>query len=395
MSRRLLLVVADIFLLICAMSVCSLLAGEEDAANEPTTMQIHNETAVQEVPVPDELTSIHVMLGTEPAVQDVGFLVAQKEGFYEDAGLPPVVIDWNTLCVHPARILYPGKCQFCVGDLPQICRDVSTGSRFVVFLTLIHETTQGLLFRKDWNPEIKSLSDFNGKRIAYYASRSISAKTALKIAGNQCELFPVTHKNAAIIQPNAMHGLCIRSYHLPGPMHFSRHRSETAFIPFADFCNMPEDALMCTRAFAERHGTICERFADATLLGWQHALSNETDAIDTLERCFTENYIVFDRRILVEEFRRLRAYLTRSPLTRDSLRVSREEYSHMLNLLIGTGMIESDKAPDPNVLFYDRCIEPEPLATSESETALHETETRDSEQTGETGNDAPDREDEP
>ncbi|MDO5567513.1 MAG: ABC transporter substrate-binding protein, partial [Planctomycetia bacterium] len=156
-------------LIVWSVAVMALLCAAESYGDSPQTKKVNasNTQTPSEAAQCRVLQEFNVLFDSRPNVRAIGFLVAQEEGYYQEANLPPIKFSWNHLGLNWEELL-SGKVQFIVSSFPRAVAVSSKTKRAIIISQLIEKTSLGLVFRTDCRPKTNRIQDFQKARIGVY-----------------------------------------------------------------------------------------------------------------------------------------------------------------------------------------------------------------------------------
>ena len=297
--------------------------------------------------------NIKLLLHTVPGVPFVGYYMAQEEGYYQKAGLPPVVMEHLTEYSSIEKEFKKRSVQFVAAWLPPAyCYSAVNKNELVLIAQTVQVPMLGVLIRKDLHPGMRTLENTAGHRVGIYfrtMENTKAIRTRLKI-----EIEPVYFlKNGLILlRRGVVDALCISSYEIP-VFHYSRYRDSIHFLPLVDTgMALPEDCLLCTKDFLFQNPEQCRKFVEATYQGWQSALRDRKKALAVLKNYIEAEGDVYDDRILQRELDIfLRSVDIQSEMVNNG-RIDKNTFDKMKNVLIESELLKRGDAPEYESFYY-------------------------------------------
>ncbi len=312
--------------------ICDRLKAEETTANK-------NELTV----IPKE---IRVYFHSFSGVQYLGFLMAQKCGFYEKAGLPPVVFFWSGPQAPGIDVLSRKKAEFAVTWMPHACAIQAKQKNLTVISRMAKHSSLGVKVRKDLNPSITDIHFLAGKKLSATTQAEESALAyarALKIGD---KIIRRRTDGLNIFREGYIDGLFYTSYEWGVFARFTRYRNDLNFFSLekAGF-TLPEDVLICSSDFYENHKDLCRKFVQAVWLGWQEVVKNPSNAINVLKTDNAPLSYYFDPHLADLQLKEWFKILDFSPEMSKNGVFSENDYNQMREVLIRTQIIAEKDFP--------------------------------------------------
>lgn len=218
-----------------------------------------------------------------PQAQFAGYYMAYEKGIYKKHGL-----DVEILKGGPARPLLPSlqKNQTDIASmfLSGGIKASAGGLDLVLIGQLSHSSALMFVARK--SSGIAKIEDFNNRKIGIWRSDFKEVPLAMlnkhKI---QYELVPITN-TINLFLLGGIDVMCVMWYNeYHQILNAGIDEEDLAVFHFFDYdYNVPEDGIYCSRTFYERNPDVCQRFAEATIEGWEYAFSHKEEALDVVIR---------------------------------------------------------------------------------------------------------------
>ena len=307
----------------------------------------------EEIPPPDTLESITLLLHTSPGVEFLGYLIAQDQGYYAEEGLPPVKIRWFEDGISGVREHRSGRVQFSTVWAPRIYHFYCHGSGVISIAQTMRHSTAGVLVRSDLRPEIRSMNDLTGFRVGIFFRGEENAVAVGRKLHISPEAIYFQQEGQVLLRRGVIDALCCNSYGVPVFQRYSRYRNVVRFYPFEEIgLGMPEDALACTKKFLFKHPEVCRKFVRATFRGWQTMLDDRDLAIQILKKYYMEKKDLFDEQIVNKQLDEWEKAIDLSPELEQNGFLSPQEFKKMRDLLVETNILTEESARRYEEFFY-------------------------------------------
>ncbi len=223
---------------------------------------------------------ILLQLHWQPQAQFAGYIVASEKGFFREAGLKEVKLEWAAATESPLARLAAGETDFCTAWLSQAIRHRATGVRLVCLAQIIQKSAMMLVTRSDSG--ITHPKDMNGRRVGLWGGdfdvppKAFFAKYGVRpeIVAQSTSMVPFLRGAVAIasaMQYNEYHKL----------MEAGLRPDELRVFAFADYgIDFPEDGVYCMEATRRGRRAVCEALVAAVVKGWAYAFAHEAETLD-------------------------------------------------------------------------------------------------------------------
>ncbi|MDD3585931.1 MAG: ABC transporter substrate-binding protein [Thermoguttaceae bacterium] len=305
-------------------------------------------------------SEFNVLFDWRPGVRAIGFVVAQSEGYYQEANLPPITFSWNHQKLD-WEALSSGKVQFIVSSFPRAVEAAVQTKRPIIISQLIEKTSLGLVFRTDCRAKTNRLQDFQNARIGVYKEDAEYVEALSRFHDLKFERFLLAGQGYELLSPGGLDAICLHSYQLPGLIVYSRQRSLYTFVPFVDTrITLPEDCLCCDRDFANSNREQCHRFVLASWRGWLLAAKKPEKALAIWQTYCQENSLVFDEQVMRNELKRYTSYLQFHSQLDQCGKLSQKDCEQAIAILVQGGIISKENAPGYESVFVPdlSCADP-------------------------------------
>lgn len=218
-----------------------------------------------------------------PQPQFAGYYMAKEKGIYEKYGLEVKITPGGYMHNVPSS-LKTGEADFGIMFLYSGLMERANGTPIVNIGQIFQCSSIMFVARK--NSGIKTLKDFNGKRIGVWRT------TARELT----EGFLRRHNiNAEIVEFDKGINIFLKgAVDISVMMNYNEYKhlinsgvnpDEVTRFNFYDYeMNFPEDGIYCMEKTFTRDPDMCRKFVQASIEGWTYALNNMDETIRVLDR---------------------------------------------------------------------------------------------------------------
>lgn len=336
-------------LLVC----CSLFPTLSGRAEESALLRLA--LTEEEIPPPEKVSRIHLILHTTPGVRFAGYLVAKENGYYEKAGLPPVTISFLNETTEELSELRSGRATFSTAWTPRAYRLNALGGGVVLIAQVAQKSSSLVLVRADRLPEIQSLGDLGERRLGVYFRSEENALCLANSLGIMPNFIHHRHQGVDLLRNGAVDALCCTTDTAPILFRYSGLRNDLLELPFTQVSGggLPEDCLICTKAFLFRHPDICRRFVLASWQGWRTALENRSETLKILKKYYESEQYLFDAVIVSDQLDEWEKILRLAPDPERNGGLSEDAFEQMRDMMIQSGLVEKESSPKHGEFFYN------------------------------------------
>lgn len=218
-----------------------------------------------------------------PQPQFAGYYMAKEKGIYEKYGLDVKIIngDYNKDVI---TFLKEGKADFGILYLSAAIKECAENTELIN----IGQIFQGseLMYVAKKKSGINSLNDFSGKKIAIWRTVLTELTTGfLKKHNIQAEVIRI-NEGVNLFLKNAVEICAVMHYNEYNSLfNYGIDPDELNVFYFKDYAmNFPEDGIYCMQNTFNKDPDLCKNFTDASIEGWNYALSNPEETLSVLEK---------------------------------------------------------------------------------------------------------------
>ncbi|MGE5457593.1 MAG: ABC transporter substrate-binding protein [Methanococcaceae archaeon] len=218
-----------------------------------------------------------------PQPQFAGYYMAKEKGIYEKYGID-VTIMTGGYEHDVAKSLKNGEADFGIMFLYTGIMEHAKGNKIVNIGQMFQRSS--IMFAAKKKSGIKTLQDFNGKRIGVW--RTIARELTsgfLKKHKINAEIVPYD-KGINLLLKDAVDVAVMMNYNEYNSLiNSGLNASEINKFNFYDYdMNFPEDGIYCLENTFKRDPQLCRKFIQASVEGWQYALANADETIEVLNK---------------------------------------------------------------------------------------------------------------
>ena len=240
---------------------------------------VSNTPTASEAP---EITDVSMRLQWLPQFQFAGYLVAEARGYYRDAGLNVTILPGGPDAI-PLPLVATGANTFGSTGADTILISYEQGIEVVALATWFQASPVAFMVHRDSG--IRSPQDFVGRRVAMFYGDNIETEYRALLAATGVDPasineFPGDYSLAPFLERRAD---VWPVYATDQPYTARAAGAEIDLIVARDYgVELMGDVLFTTAEFAAKHPNTVRAFVQATLRGWQDALTDPAAAIDII-----------------------------------------------------------------------------------------------------------------
>jgi NitT/TauT family transport system substrate-binding protein len=242
-------------------------------------------------PVRAEVASVKIMTDWIIQGTHAPFFVAQKKGYYKDAGVTVDAIDAGKGATNVAVSVAGGAYQFGWVDMPSMIRfnAQNPSSPLVAVYISFDDTPLAVITRKDAN--IRKPADLDGKRIAGGPGTAVHDTISILLKAAHAENVKI---NWAAVQPQLFGPMLKRgevdgtggftNSNIPAALEIGFKLDELFVIKYSDFgVNMYGLALVTTKKFADENPKTVRGVVAALNRGTKDTIADPHAALEVLK----------------------------------------------------------------------------------------------------------------
>jgi NitT/TauT family transport system substrate-binding protein len=237
--------------------------------------------------------------------QFMGFLVAQKQGYYEEEGIDIKILPGG-VGINPVDVLVAGEADVAVAWTGNVLPAISQGEDLVNIGQGMQRSGMRLMALK--SSGIEKPEDIAGKKIgtwpggnelepyAFIEMQGLDKDRDVTLVSQNFDMNQLL--NGEIDLASAM---IYNEYWLPIEQGYNEE-DFTVFDMEEEGAGMLQDALFVQREFLENNEDLLVRFMKATIKGWEYAIANPEESVDLMELDFTQNDVTArDHQVLMAQ----------------------------------------------------------------------------------------------
>lgn len=222
----------------------------------------------------DALTPITVQVNWHHQYQFAGFYAAIAQGYYQDLGLDVTIKPWQP-GINIREEVVSGRATFGT-SYSSVIADFIKGHPIKAVMTSFQYSPMVLLSKQP----ITELSQLSGKTVSHYDNLQILAllNRAKPEISQPTSTYPPTGDIEDFIQGRVdLYG----AYETNEPFQLNELEKRYFLVKPGDFgINSAEDLVIVSQQFASENPDIIDRFRQATIAGWQYAITHQAETVD-------------------------------------------------------------------------------------------------------------------
>jgi NitT/TauT family transport system substrate-binding protein len=239
-----------------------------------------------------EMDKVNLQLKWIEQAQFMGFLVADKQGYYEEEGIDIEILPGG-VGINPVDVLISGDADVAVAWTGNVLPAISQGEDLVNIGQGMQRSAMRLMALK--SSGIESPEDIAGKKIGTWpGGNELEPYAFIEMQGLDKD------RDVTLVSQNFdMNQLLNEEIDLASAMIYNEYwlpieagYEESDFTVFdmeEEGAGMLQDALFVQREYLEGNEDLLVRFMRATIKGWEYAIANPEEAVELMELDFTLN----------------------------------------------------------------------------------------------------------
>ena len=283
-----------------------------------------------------------------PQAQFAGFYVAQKKGFYHDAGLN-VRIQHPSTSSNNVRRMKEGKSQIITLQLPSALRCINEGLPVINVMQQFQNNSQVIIS----HTPLKSIKDLKGKKVGCWK------------AGFSELAYIMNHKYQAGIEwvpyistinlfiSKAIDATLAQSYNEYFQLRLAGQKfTGDQLIYLADIgMNIPEDGVYVTPEYYSQHKSEVDKFVAASRKGWEWAVQHPEETLSIVMEVCQQNNINTNlpaQRWMLQQVIKL---MVDKKSGKRTYRLSPDSFQQLANMMFDNGFLK-------NKITYQQITQP-------------------------------------
>lgn len=223
---------------------------------------------------------VRLQLQWHPQAQFAGYMVAQRKGYFRQAGLDDVRLEWGSAEIRPLERLAQGEVDFCTAWLSTAIAERARGRPIVQIAQVLRRSSMTLIVRSESG--IVTPADMSGRRVGLWGGDFDLLPNAFF---QKCSVQP-----AVVPQSNSMVPFLRGAIDVASAMYYNEYHdlleaglreSDLRVFALADYgMDFPEDGVYCTETTRRRRPAACAAIVAAVRQGWRDALANEPETLE-------------------------------------------------------------------------------------------------------------------
>jgi NitT/TauT family transport system substrate-binding protein len=245
-------------------------------------------------PQSKELKKITFLPSWVPQQQFAGYYMAKEKGIYEKYGLD-VTIMTGGYAHDVTTSLKSGETDFGIMFLYTGVMERAKGTKLVNIGQIFQRS--GIMFIAKKKSGIKTLKDFNGKKIGIWRTSATELTTGFLRKHNiNAEIVPFD-KGINVFLKDAVDITVMMNYNeYKRLINSGINPDEIITFNFYDHeMNFPEDGIYCMENTYKSDPELCKNFVEASIEGWTYALTNTDETIEVINKYQKSAMIPYNR----------------------------------------------------------------------------------------------------
>jgi NitT/TauT family transport system substrate-binding protein len=240
----------------------------------------------------EQMDTVTLQLKWIEQAQFMGFLVADKQGYYEEENIDIEILPGG-VGINPVDVLISGDADVAVAWTGNVLPAISQGEDLVNIGQGMQRSGMRMMALKESG--IENPEDITGKKIgtwpggnelepyAFIEMQDLDKDRDVTLVSQNFDMNQLL--NGEIDLASAM---IYNEYWLPIEAGYSEDEF-TVFDMEEEGAGMLQDALFVQRDYLENNEDLLVRFLRASIKGWEYAISNPEESVDIMELDFTQN----------------------------------------------------------------------------------------------------------
>ena len=230
---------------------------------------------------------VRLVLQWEHQAQFAGYYMAQEQGFYAAAGLEVEIVPGGAH-MDALQEVQQGKAEFCTAMLATVLASEPARNNLVLLSQVLNRSNLTLVAWKhgcSGNCLIQQPQDLQGRSISLWEAFSPAYKSFLRRYGVKADIIPQYYTLALFLR-HGVDACCAMRYNEYQILQQSGVRDDeiSVFDFYALGMDLPEDGLYAGARLWREHPDLCERFARASMQGWEFARLHPEQTLDVVMR---------------------------------------------------------------------------------------------------------------
>lgn len=229
-----------------------------------------------------------------PQPQFAGYYMAKEKGIYRKYGIDADIIPggYNHNVVSSLK---NGSVDFGILFLFTGMIERAKGTRLVNIGQVFQRS--GIMFIAKKKSGIKSLKDFNGKTIGVWRTAASELTEGFLKKHNIKANVIKFDRGINIFLKDAVDITVMMSYNeYKRLINSGVNQDEVVRFNFSDYeMNFPEDGIYCMESTLKKDPSLCRKFVEASMEGWDYALSHKEETIQVMNK-YERMAMVFSNR---------------------------------------------------------------------------------------------------
>ncbi|MCX6149598.1 MAG: ABC transporter substrate-binding protein [Ignavibacteriales bacterium] len=241
-----------------------------------------------------ELKKITFLPSWFPQQQFAGYYMAKEKGIYEKYGLDVTIM--NGGIEHDvATSLKSGEVDFGIMFLYTGVMERAKGTKLVNIGQIFQQSS--IMFVAKKKSGIKTLKDFNGKKIGLWRSTARELTTGFLKKHNINAQIILFDKGINVLLKDAVDIVVMMNYNeYKRLINSGINPDEITTFNFHDYeMNFPEDGIYCMENTFKSDPELCRKFFKASIEGFTYALAHKDETIEVINKYQENSNVSYNR----------------------------------------------------------------------------------------------------
>ncbi|MDO5567488.1 MAG: ABC transporter substrate-binding protein [Planctomycetia bacterium] len=349
-----------IFVILCGF-VSVVLSEESKSGSSQTTKDTSGDGTV-----------VRVAFYDFPSIPFLGFIAAQKLGYFEQEKIPQVELIWRKDLQTVFDLLKEGKADFAVTWMGEGIRTAADGFDIVAIARLSQEATEAIYVRRDINPTYHEPRDLDGRKVGVAFRRDSNARAYFKHIGVTPITVTFRPESGFVFNEGVVDAVIMPRFNVDVYCQYTRFRGQVrSYALSKQGITYPEDTVFCTRAFRTQKADLCKRFMRAVWRGWETVGADRQRGVEILSSYSNHGDLPNDLFYLSQELEKWYPFLHfNKENLEENGNCNHADFEQLRTDMIAAGLVESSKAPEFKT-FFDFAGAPDFLTKKRDSAKVH------------------------
>ena len=299
----------------------------------------------------DDIT-LRVAFYDFPSIPFLGFIMAQKLGYFEQEGITNVELIWRHDLQTVFELLQEGKADFAVAWMSEGIRAAADGLDLIGIARLSQETTEAIYIRSDINPTYYEPRDLDGRKVGVAFRRDSNARAYFKHIGVTPVAVTFRPESGFVFNEGVADAVIMPRFNVDVYCKYTRFREQIrSFALSSQGICYPEDTVFCTRAFRNQKAQLCQQLMRAVWRGWEAVQEDRQQGVKILASYSNHGDLPNDLFYLSQELEKWYPFLHFNKNLDENGNCHQADFEQLRTDMIAAGLVASQNAPDFKSFF--------------------------------------------